>query len=482
MDVVKHHVHVLFDVNQRVGEAFYWLSIGLAVLTAFLQGLVTALAFMTESSNRWTFRFRLAMLEHSWWMIVSLLLLASLVMVTLSFTSGNGGDAISVLALSSATFLALVQYTLPAWQYRFYARTRWLAWTGPSRSTIKQKKQIFCGDARAWNRLVTAKAKQLAQLQPTPSDYYGWRLWPVRGIEHNPVDILTLVNPDEDGLVDTEDGKRPIGVYANAEPTADNASLLWGPDQGFRRVISRAVSSMPLGLLQTSPSTVDGYDGRGLTNAMGILGRNKGLQPWKLVFRFDSVISSHMETTSTWAPRPTKVLRSFYKNTLRAQYGGLGEDYVNSAVELALILSDTPYWAVDQWLLRGLEHQSLQKSKFLEETALATATFVERQEALDAHYQSCYVSMILSLNYMPIAMRRKRDARHVEIGRPDLLCLGALLKARGCTLPSWWKKREVRQKLQEELLLLPQDLDWKLAMARLVGLGQWPTGLEDSAW
>lgn len=431
--------HVLFDVNKKAGEAFYWLSIGLAVLTALLQGLVTALAFMTESSNRWTFRFRLALLEHWWWLVVSLLLLASLVMVTLSFVSGNGGDAISVLALSSATFLALVQYTLPAWQYRFYARTRWLAWTGPSRSAIKQNKTKFCGDARAWSRLITLKATELSRLQSTPSDYYGWRLWPVKGIEINPIDVLTLMDSDHDGVIDSEKGERPIGVYPNAEMTSDNASLIWGPDQGFRRVVSRAVSSMPTGLLQTCPSTVDGYDGRGLTNAMGILGRNKGLQPWKLVFHFDSVVSSHMETTSTWAPRPTKVLRSFYKNTLSAQYGGLGEQYVNAAAELALILSDTPYWAVDRWLLTGLEHQSLQKNLFLEQNALRTATSAEREEALSAHYHSSYVSMILSMNYMPASMRNRRNARHFVIGRPDMLCLGILLKAKGRPLPSWWK-------------------------------------------
>lgn len=476
--------HVLYHVNGDIGRAFFWLSTGLAVLTALLQGLVTALAAMTESSNRWTFRFRLALLEHWWWSIVSILLLASLVMVTLSFTSGNGGDAISVLALSSATFLAIVQYTLPAWQQRSYARTRWLAWTGPSRSAIQRQKQKFCGDVRGWKTLVAANAKALEELRPTPSDYYGWSLWPLdsRWITANPSDILSLIDPNLTGLIDVEKGERPVGIYFNDNKDSDNVSLLWAPDQGFRRVVSRAVSSMPLNLLRSNPSTVDGYDGKGLTIAMGILGRNKGLQPWKMVFRLDSMLSSHLESVSTWAPRPAKVLRSFYKNTLSVQYGGLGDNYVNAAVELAILLSDVPQWAVDNWLLAGLEHQSLEKNIFLEETALLTASAQERREAMNAHYESSYTSMIISLNYMNNGMRSKQASRYTHIGRPDLLCVGVLLKARGCSVPSWWKRSDVQQQIKHELECLPEGLDWKFPMASLLGLDAWPLGFEKSEW
>lgn len=471
--------HVLFHVNEEVGRAFYWLSTGLAVLTAFFQGLVTALAYMTESSGQWTFRFRLALLEHWWWAAVSVMLLMSLVMVLLSFASGNGGDAISVLALSSATFLAIVKYTLPAWQQRHYSHTKWLAWAGPSRSTIKRDRQGFCGGAQAWRELIIANARTLDQLQPTPSDYYGWTLWPKGGITYNPIDTLANMDPNSIPIIDSEKGGRPVGVYVNDDQNSDSVSFLWGPQQGFRRVISRAVSSMPLGLLATSPRTVDGYDGRGLTIAMGILGRNKGLQPASLIFHEDRNVLVHMENVSTWTPRPAKVLRSFYKNTLSTQYSGLGADYVAATVELALILSDAPHWAVDKWLLAQLEHQSLEKNTLLAETTERLSTEEEKKAALKAHYESSYVSMILSLNYMSLGIKDRRAARAVSLGRPDLLCVGVLLKSRGHDEPSWWNDGQIRAEIRDEIRCLPPALDWKYPMTRLLGLDAWPEGFND---
>src|SRR3954451_17200533 len=99
---------------------------------------------------------------------------------------------------------------------------------------------------------------------------------------YDPADVLVLLDSDQEEVVDTEKGEEPVGIYYNSSATPEQVSLLWGKDQGFRVRISRAVSSMPLGLLKSAHVTVDGYDGKGLPKAMGILGRNKGLQPWKL--------------------------------------------------------------------------------------------------------------------------------------------------------------------------------------------------------
>lgn len=81
-----------------------------------------------------------------------------------------------------------------------------------------------------------------------------------------------------------------------------------------------------------------------------------------------------MEAASTRTPCPAKVLRSFYKNTLSIQYGGLGQAYVNAAVEMALILCDIPHWAVDKWLQLGLEHQSVTVNRIIAECSCGEDT------------------------------------------------------------------------------------------------------------
>lgn len=472
--------NVLFHVDYEAGRAFSWLSIGLAVVTALFQGLVTALAFMTESSSRWTFRFRLALIEHIWWSFVSIFLLVSLVMSALAFASGNGGEAISVLALASATFLAMVQYLLPAWQHRHYTRTRWYAWTGDSRTAISKDDAVYCGNAASWQILVRQNSKALSLLNPTPSDRYGWHILPLKGIQYDPADILNVLkaNPASSSslplLSDAEKMRmQSVGIYHNALPTTNRVSLRWGRTLNFQPRVSRAVNSMPLGLLRSSPTTVDGYDGKGLAKAMGILGRNKGLEPLKLVFSTPDGLTSYMENNSTWTPRPAKVLRSFYKTTLVQQYGGLKDAYVNAAVELALLLADVPYWAADAWLLAGLEHQDLETNALLAQRVPMSDE--EKRDALQAHYESSYISMIVCLNNMDVRMKGRRGKfRSVVLRRPDLTCTALLLKVRGQREPAWWKEKEVQELrwAQDEAL----NGEWKNIAARLCGLNEWPAG------
>ncbi|KAK4613804.1 hypothetical protein CLAFUW4_09567 [Fulvia fulva] len=466
------------DDEHGIGSALSWASIGLAVLTAIFQGLVTALAFMTESSSRWTFRFRLALFEHIWWTFVSFLLLVSLSMSVVAFTGGEGGDPVSVLALSSATFLAVVQYSVPAWQHRSYTAVRWHAWTGDSRTTVKRQFISFCGDAALWKQLYRRFRDKISRLQPTPSDYYGWRLWSAQGLLIDPTDLFRVLKDPDVAFEDAEKHPPPVGIYQSADANSVTVSLRWGRDQDFSRRVSRAIASMPLCLLRSSPTTAEGYDGRGLTTAMGILGRNKGLQPWKLVFKATSGTTSDMENLSTWAPRPAKVLRSFYSQTMDTQYQGLGQEYVSAAVELALLMADMPSAAVIQWLSLGLEHQSLSMNHWLANTALATATPDERNATLSAHYESSYVSMIISLNAMRMAPKADDMMYAQETCRPDLICTALLMKARGLPEPSWWRNSDARDLVTKEMDSLSPDFDWKTSAAKLLGLQDWPQDLD----
>ena len=470
---LNDHQSVLIHHGYEFSAAFSWGSVGLAVFTALFQGLVAAVTLMTESSAQWTFRFRLALVEHWWWTFVSVLLFVSLTMSALAFAAGSAGDPVSVLALSSATFLAMVQYMLPAWRQRHYTLTRWYAWTGDSRTAIKNDHAAFCSDAASWSRLVKKCRARLLRLQSTPSDYYGWRLWPVQGIQSDPTDVFRVITASDAQTIDPEPAKRLIGVYVNHDEASASVSLLWGKRQRFCRRMSRAVSSMPLSLLRSRPLTADGYDGRGLAIAMGILGRNKGLQPWKLVYRSSPQISSHLENTSTWTPRPGKVLRSFYKQNLYSQYHGLGDDFVDAAVELALLMLDVPNWAVNTWLALALEHQSPELNHYLATLLSVGASDADRVNTLSAHYESSYVAMIVSLNAMNIGVPG-------AIGRPELICTGLLMKARKLPEPTWWNNVEVQALRHRELDLLAENTGWRHAAAMLLGLDAWPEGFDRS--
>ncbi|QIW99166.1 hypothetical protein AMS68_004684 [Peltaster fructicola] len=442
-------------VQLDIGPEFSWAAIGIAVLTAILQGLVAAMTFMTESSGQWTFRFRLALIEHYWWTFVALMLFGSLIMSVLAFVSGRGGDPVSVLALSSATFLAVIQYALPAWQQRHYTKTRWLAWTGDSRTAIK-KDSIS----------IATYTLRLLWLE----------IMACPGITPDPTDIFRVVRVDVTDLSDAEKADAMVGIFEPHDAAGKTVSFLWGRQQGFRPRLSRAVMSMPLTLLNSSPLTTDGYNGRGLTIAMGILGRNKGLQPWKLVFKLSSELRDLMEATSTWTPRPAKVLRTFYQHTMRAQYSGLGEDYVNAAVELALLLVDIPNHAIDLWLTCSLEHQSISINNLLLRRLLSACTVTERNAVLCAHYESSYAAMIMSLNSMDPAVKASRKGPRLT--RPDLVFTALMSWKREIRMEHLWRQHEAQDVLRQEVEKIEDQEAWKAIAAGLVGLDGWPAELD----
>jgi len=457
----------LFHPSASEYTAFLWSSIGLAVVTAFSQGLVSALTYMTEASNSWTFRFRLAKAEHWWWTLVTVLLVISLAFNIISFASGNTTEAVSVLIIASTTLLTLVRYMLPAWRSRKFIENRWLAWTGPSRTAIPRNVMSYCGNYQDWERL--ASAYRFSQGKTVPSDDYGWHLLPLKGIRQDPTDILNTVNTNTIPVLTGE----IMYIFDDGDGDSENVSLFWGTHSGFLPRISRSVSSIPTHLLKSHPITFEGYAGEGICLGMGILGRNKGLKPWELVFNMTKSISTSLENKSTWRPRPAKTLRSYYHKTLQDVYGGLGEAFVNAAVELCLLLMDADEHAVRAWLKAKCEHQSYQVNQ-------ALFRHGAEPEELTVHYRSSYVSMIISLNNMKDKQIGHRNHGNSQAKRPDIICLALLLKAQGASRPKWWDAPEINAYRAAEKQHL--DGDWYSAAAKLLGLESFPPGLEDGVW
>ena len=121
--------------------------------------MVTTIVAVVEDQDMWTFRFRIARFEHWWWTAISTMLAVSFALIVLSFLSGNNNDSLGVLALSTATTIAIVRYALPTWRNREFIENRWLVWTGDSRTAIRAVYKEMCGDATWWGKIAQEKTE-----------------------------------------------------------------------------------------------------------------------------------------------------------------------------------------------------------------------------------------------------------------------------------------------------------------------------------
>jgi hypothetical protein len=464
----------------------------------------------------WTFRFRIARYEHWWWTVISTMLAVSFVLIVLSFLSGNSNDSLGVLALSTATTIAIVRYAIPAWRNRQYIENRWLAWTGNSRTAVKAVYKEMCGDAALWARMAEAPTEN--RIVSPPSDTWGFALRPPGGLWQDPTALPGKVGENKGNWAykPLNGSVWPSGpcVYDDGlEAETNHVSLLWGEDEGFRRRVSRAINSIPAGLLASRPVTVDGYSGEGLCLAFGLLGRNKGLRPPQYVFdvedelkkergftrnRSKTGITAELENSSTWYPRPNKVMRSYYAKAIDEQYGALPADFRNVATEISLLFLDIQEKPLRTWLRYKLDQQSMNVNKRMSDRPTPA---VRRPKATPAQlqtlYRASYTSMVLSLNYFtPSGMTSITRTSSASPVRPDLICFALLwladhvvwldptteryVRGPGVAAPEWWRENWVHERLGTEFAGLKEG--WREPAAWLLGLKEFPAELDVGRW
>jgi hypothetical protein len=130
--------------------------------------------------------------------------------------------------------------------------------------------------------------------------------------------------------------------------------------------------------------------------------------------------------------------------------------------------------AIAAWLQAGCEHQSFEINKTLQSLKATPAE-------LRAHYESSYVSMIISLNNMRDKQLGRKNHEVAQAKRPDIICLALRLKALGVeNTPHWWNSPEIDGYLAGERQHL--DHDWYQDAAKLLGLAAYPEGLENGHW
>ncbi len=133
--------------------------------------------------------------------------------------------------------------------------------------------------------------------------------------------------------------------------------------------------------------------------ADGILARNKGLQPWRLVCRRTSEPDNPAETSY---PRASKTLQSRVHAAVSEQYHGLGEAFVEAGTELNLFMRDANLSDLYRWLRLESEHQDLVADWRIWRE-------VQNPELNELAYLLHYVGMLLSLHFLPQLDCRRAD-------------------------------------------------------------------------
>ena len=330
------------------------------------------------------------------------------------------------------------RYLLPLAENAGYVRLRWKAWTGRSRTGIAPSLTRYCGDRGDWESL----ASSCPRLEPYPVDAFLTiaKGFTGRAIVYDPTEILKarLRLDEESDTIWLPRSQAKVGVYAPVE-SGQAASLLWGGELGFMRRCSRGIIAVPTYLLTPYPKIKEGIDGRALCLAHGIMARNKGLDPSRLVCNLQSPqrLRTFEENGSLW-PRPGKTLRSFYHKEMAKAFSGLGASFICAATELALLLADAKEVVVMDWLDAGLEHQDLSLNN-------QAAALGASGEDLLRLYRGQYVAMLVSLSEHKAGIRI----------RPELTVFKAMCGVEGVReSPAWLRDMSMAEREAQEATML----------------------------
>lgn len=328
---------------------------------------------------------------------------------------------------------SIVRYVLPLAQNSDYIELRWKAWTGPSRTGIAPSLTRYLGSMRDWQSL--ASECQEMEFYPVETPL-NWIRFLIRGIPYDPTELLNarLRMDDESETVWLPRSPSKAGVYAPAD-VGRSVSLLWGENLGFIRRCSRGIIAVPRTLLTYRPTLKNGVDGRPLCLAHGILARNKGLEPHRLVCNLQtpSRLRDFEETSSLW-PRPAKTLRSLYHAEMSKAFCVLGETFVIAATELALLLADSKAAIIADWLDAHLEQQDLSLNN-------GAAMLGASADDLELLYRGQYVAMLVSLSEHRLGVRI----------RPELTVFRALCRIGGRRdLPDWLDETPMMERAVQE--------------------------------
>ncbi|KAJ3335915.1 UAA transporter [Gonapodya sp. JEL0774] len=387
------------SISVSLGQATWvnYAAIGIGALSNLLIGGYSAIATQIELSDMWTVRMYMYTVEHWWWGVASIAVTLAFAFSMVQLFTGSGND-VTVLFLSLQFSVTVFGYGIQSWVQKEYRRVAWLAWSGPSRTGMDLDDAEILRSSRRPYR--SPRQLVLDERRINPVERF-LNVLPMNWGKMHWADVghvaKALCEARREGFPDRE-GNDTVSVYEVYDgQNLHRRSVLWGgPKQKlFKQRVSRSISMFKPSELEDIYTLRAGCRIRSEFVASGILGRNKGLEPHKLL----CALANHhwrnmVEEISVWKPRSAKVRRSLCREYMRGGFSGLGEQYIEAAAELAILIEDVPQRKLVEWLKLSLEHEGMTSDL---DQHLGTATVGKYRRF---KYLASYAVTLTSLNVM----------------------------------------------------------------------------------
>ncbi|KAG9063339.1 hypothetical protein KI688_004221 [Linnemannia hyalina] len=453
------------DTEDKSGRVYRWIAIGCGAVINIIIGGYAGLTNILETEGRWTQRLEFVKDESKWWTGMSTIVLVAFAMDLVAFSKGESVDA-TILLLAAEVGIVIFIYVVQGTLHAEFRHLLWLAWTGNSRTGCGGlEAAMMTGLITDRQRLSLMTMTEKRQRQQPVAQFessvdipgYGAVLSPkikqdlVAVLKHRAENMTTTGNdhktaPEVVAEIFTEIGSTPSAkkfIYPPHQVDQTKMSILWGGRNCglFSPRVSRGITGYTLDRIRSSYSLVNVDESKWMFVAGGIVARNKGLNPARMICgltittegatgggrgggekeggvstaavrttvpeaaatattTLNIKLIDEVETTSKWRPRQAKSSRSRYAQESNAQFSGLGQPFCTSVVEIALLMQDIPNRIVVKALLANVEQQSCEKmwriqALFDSDSSSNSSSIVIQ----DAMYVCQYMTFCAKLNW-----------------------------------------------------------------------------------
>jgi hypothetical protein len=315
-----------------------------------------------------------------------------------AFALGENADT-GILIIATELGFGLCAFVIESIRQQSYRKILWKAWTGSSRTQRPRSQAYIVARLEQMKSQILQYGNQKRR-KPTESifNWAGQCFHQKTNIDIAEAMDLLDTNEQTNNIVYQLAEEDNIQIYPLITGKLDVISVKWGgPSSGlFQLRVSRGISMFDQKTIVKAFSLTKTSEERWIMIAAGIVARNKGLCPEKLICKLNKPTAigcyAILENASNWHPRSNKTSRTSYRKKIQEWYGVLGDEYVTAVTELAILIPDVPHIYLRQWLEHECEHQDISFAwKLWESTNGST----DVQLSL---YRTSYISMLFSLN------------------------------------------------------------------------------------